>query len=85
MNNYSITKFTRKIKLCNNLGGEDLDIEQGTPHVIFAWGTKKSESDISYHDTTNRGSQVIPLISSLNLKVDLNINQLETKEYRVNV
>lgn len=85
MNNYSITKFTRKIKLCNNLGGEDLDIEQGTPHVIFAWGTKKPESDISYHDTTNRGSQVIPLISSLNLKVDLNINQLETKEYRVNV
>jgi len=84
-NDYSITKFTRKIKICDK-SGEDLDIEQGTPHVIFAWSTTKPTTDmITYHDRTNRDSKVIPLISSLNLKVDLSVNQLEKVEYYVNV
>ena len=82
-NNYSITKFTRKIKICDNTN-QDMDILSGTPFIIFAWSTTNPTDDISYH-FSNRGSTVAPLISSLNLKVNLNTTQLETIEYRVNV
>ena len=61
-----------------------MDILSGTPFLIFAWSTKNPGNDISYH-SSNRGSTVAPLISSLNLKVTLNTSQLETIEYRVNV
>jgi len=83
LNNYSITKFTRKIKICDNTN-QDMDILSGTPFIIFAWSTTNPTNDITYH-SSNRGSTVVPLISSLNLKVNLNTTQLETIEYRVNV
>ena len=83
VNGYSVTKFTRKIKACDSTG-EDMDITTGTPFVIFAWGDPTT-SDISYHGATKRGSKAIPLISSLNLNVRIDMNQVETLDFRVNV
>ena len=82
-NGYLMTKFTRKIKLCDNTG-DDLDIIPGTPIVIFAWGEQVVPNEILYHEA-NRGSKSIPLISSLNQYVNLQTNQLEMAEFRVDV
>ena len=81
---YTIAKFTRKIKICDTKN-EDMDIESGTPFVIYAWGDKfDGNNDASYHGT-NRGSRTVPLITSLNAKVDINMNEVETTDFTVNV
>ena len=81
---YTISKFTRKIKLCDTTG-EDLNIETGTPYLIFAWGDISDNNEASYHGSTNRGSKTVPLISSANSKPKINMNEVETVEFRVNV
>lgn len=81
---YTISKFTRKIKRCDD-SNEDLDIPDGTPFIIFSWGTNFANGDITYHGRNNRGSKIVPLISSLNLRVDLDETKLEIEEFRVNV
>lgn len=81
---YTLTKFTRKINLCDE-SKEDLDIPEGTPFIIFSWNPKLTGGDISYHGKDKRGQKTVPLISSLNLKVDLDQEKLESKEFRVNV
>ena len=78
---YLISKSTRKIKLCDTTG-QHLDIEVGTPSIIFARGLLVN-GDISYHN--DRSTKSLPLISSLNTVVNLNTNQLETTDFRVNV
>ena len=83
INEYIVLKFSRKLKLCDS-SNEDLDIDVGTPHIIYAWGSNFVAGDISYHGE-NRSSRVIPLISSLNEKTQLNMNEIETFEFRVNV
>ena len=81
---YTIAKFTRKIKICDTKN-EDMDIESGTPFVIYAWGDKfDGNNDASYHGT-NRGSRTVPLITSLNAKVDINMNEVEITDFNVNV
>ena len=80
---YLISKSTRKIKLCDTTG-QHLDIEVGTPSIIFAWGSNLANGDISYHGF-NRSTKSLPLISSLNTVVNLNTNQFETTDFRVNV
>lgn len=80
---YTIARFTRKIKICDTQN-EDLDIQSGTPYIIFAWSNTLSNNEISYHGA-NRGSKTVPLISSLNLKPDLNMNEVETIDFTVNV
>lgn len=62
---YIIIQFTRKIHT-GDPNGEDLDIEPGTPQVIFAYNPVVPTDDIFYHGSTNRGSASVPLISSLN-------------------
>lgn len=79
----TIAKFTRKIKICDKTG-EDLDIQSGTPYVIFAWGNSLVNNEISYHGS-NRGSKTLPLISSLNLKPNIDMSQVETLDFKVNV
>ena len=81
---YTVTKFTRKINICDE-SKEDLDIPEGTPFVIFSWNPKLTGGDIGYHGLDKRGQKTVPLISSLNLKVDLDQDKLESKEFRVNV
>jgi hypothetical protein len=81
---YLISKFTRKIKLCDK-SGEDMDITVGTPHVIYAWSTNFNKDEIVYHGPANRGSRVVPLISSLNVKTDMNNPKTVLTDYRVNV
>ena len=80
---YTIAKFTRKIKICDKTG-DDLDIEGGTPYVIFAWGDSLVSNDIYYHGR-NRGSKTLPLISSLNTKTVLDMSQVEITDFKVNV
>ena len=81
---YTVSKFTRKIKLCDE-SKEDSDISEGTPFVIFSWNPKLEGNDIGYHGRDKRGQRTVPLISSLNLKIELDETKLESKEFRVNV
>ena len=85
-NSYSIVKFTRKIIICNNTNEyEDMDIVEGTPYVIFSWGNSlTSNNEIQYHGT-NRSSTVLPLISSLRESVKLNMSEITTYDFLVNV
>ena len=80
---YLISKSTRKIKLCDTTG-QHLNIDAGTPHVIFSWGSNFVNGDATYHGT-NRSSKSLPLISSLNKVVNLNMSQIEMTDFRVNV
>ena len=61
-NGYTIFKFSRPIKLC---GAEDRTVDEGSPHVIFAWSDQDPApgQDISYHGATNRGTKDVILIS----------------------
>jgi len=82
---YSIVKFTRKLIVCSNeTNGEDMNIEMGTPPVIFSWGTNfLSNGDITYHGA-NRSSQAVPLINRLNKNVQLNMSEIETFDFLSN-
>jgi hypothetical protein len=83
---YLIIKFKRNINTCDTK--EDLIIEEGTPRVIYAWGTQipLSESDISYHGSQNRGSSVVQLISSLNSRpIITSADNLKSYDFKVNV
>ena len=80
---YLITKFTRKIKICDQ-NNEDMDIPNGTPFVIFAYGTEFEENgDIGYHSF--RGTKSVPLINSLNKKIDFDMTEIETADFKVDV
>ena len=82
-NGYLVAKFTRKIKICDK-SGEDMDIPDGTPLVIYAYGSKFGPNgDITYHDS--RGTKSVQLTSSLNTKIDIDMSQVQTQEYRVDV
>ena len=81
---YVISKFTRKIKLCDATG-EDLNIEPGTPYLIYAWGEKFTNNDISYHGVSNRGSKTVPLIARSNYKSAIDTKEIEMVDFRVNV
>lgn len=81
---YTVAKFTRKIILCDTTN-EDRDIESGTPFVIYAWGNTAVTSDATYHGSSNRGSKTVPLITTLNAKVSVNMNEVEMTDFRVNV
>ena len=80
---YLISKSTRKIKLCDTTG-QHKDIDAGTPHVIYSWGSNFVSGDAAYHGT-KRSTKSLPLISSLNSAVNLNMSQITTTDFRVNV
>jgi len=82
---YSTVKFTRKLKICSNSSSSSIDIETGTPHVIYSWGNNFSPTgDIAYHGGANRSSQSVPLINRLNKNVVLNMNEIETFDFLSN-
>jgi hypothetical protein len=57
---YTSILFKRKLNLCDSDPLEDLDIPNGTPEVIFAWGTLNSAGLINYPGL-NSGSIPLPL------------------------
>ena len=69
---YLISKSTRKIKLSDTTG-QHLDIDAGTPHVIYSWGSNFVNGDAAYHGT-NRSTKSLPLISSLNSAINLDMS-----------
>ena len=79
--------FKRKLVICNVTNS--IDIEPGTQYTIFAWGDSfsvaKNYTDIKYHSPSNRSSASLPLISSLNANVKLNMSQIETLDLNFNV
>lgn len=83
-NGFMTVIFTRKLKIpCNNASTEvNIDIV-GTQYVIFASGVLNN-GDITYHGT-NRSSTSLQLITSLNQQVNLDLTDIETIDFRVNV
>jgi hypothetical protein len=86
-NGYTTAIFKRKLVICNVTNS--IDIEPGTQYTIFAWGDSfsktKNYTDIKYHSSVNRSSASLPLISSLNANVKLNMTQIETFDLNINV
>ena len=86
-NGFTTAIFTRNLVICN--ASNSIDIVSGTQFVIFAWGNSFGSSgsftDISYHSSSNRSSSSLPLISTLNRNIALNMSQLETYDFIVNV
>lgn len=87
-NSYTNIVFKRNIKLCasatSNLNGNYfIDIVRGTQYLIYAWGNLNSNGDIQYHSTQNRSSTSLPLISTLNKRIDLNVSSIETYNFTV--
>ena len=80
---YLITKFSRKIKICDS-SEEDLDIPSGTPFVIFAYSSNFANNDVTYHGSS-RGTRAVPLISSISDHDEINMEEVETNDFRVNV
>ena len=83
-NGFITVVFTRKLKIpCSNLTNEvNIDIV-GTQYAIFAWGSLNN-GDISYHGA-NRGSTSLQLTTSLNQNINLDMTDIETMDFRVNV
>ena len=82
---FTVAKFTRKIKLCDSTTSDDMNVESGTPFVIYAWGETIVEKDAFYHGTLNRGSKTVPLITTLNTKVNVNMDKVTITDFRVKV
>ena len=78
--------FERRIKICkaNRLMDEiNIDAEM-TQYVIYAWGDNYAGEWPTYHGR-NRGSKNLPLLGSLNKKINLDMSQIDTFEFSVNV
>lgn len=87
LNGYTTVIFTRKLKIeCNDTLNEiNINIISGSQYVIYAWGDEfKDDGDISYHKQ-NRGSYSLPLATNLNQNIELDMNDIETIDFRVNV
>ena len=86
-NGYTTAIFSRNLTVCN--ASHTIAIVPGTQFVIFAWGDSFTNNnlykDIKYHLSANRSSTSLPLISTINQDITLNMNQIETIDFRVNV
>jgi len=80
-NGVTTVLFTRKLKICSQVGSEvNINIEP-TAYIIFAWGNGVP----GYHGA-NRGSRSLPLLSALNgqaLKIEM--NEVVTANFNVTV
>lgn len=83
-NGYLISKFTRKLKVCDP-ANHHLDIIPGLNYIVFAFGSNfTNDGDIMYHGP-NRGSKQLELISTTYKPVNLDMKDIKTIDYRVNV
>ena len=62
---YLISKSTRKIKF-GDTTSQHKDIDAGTPHVIYSWGSNFVNGDAAPHRSSDAGTKSVPLVSSLN-------------------
>ncbi len=78
--------FKRSIKVCNPdqpVNEININVEP-TQYVIFAWSNTFDNNLPTYHGSS-RGSKFLPLLGSLNKQITLNMNQVETIDFRINV
>lgn len=81
---YTTLIFKRKITICRNDSSEiDLNIETGTSFVIVAWGS--IINNIPQYHGQNKLAISIPLISTLNKAININMNDVETYDFTVDV
>ena len=84
-NGYTSIVFRRDLQTCDSKD-EDIDIEEGTPRVIFAWNNNLPTGDISYHGAKTRGIATVGLISTLNQPVVFTAqDNIKTYDFKVNV
>lgn len=80
--------FSRKIKICQDKNSKEINIDlMATQPVIFAWGNNFKDitkTFPSYHGE-NRGSKVLAILGSLNQNVEMNMNEIDYRDFRVNV
>ncbi len=74
--------FRRSIKVCNpSQPANEINIDIApTQYVIFAWGTNYQGGLPAYHGSVSRGTKFLPLLSSLNAKITLDMSRIETSE-----
>ena len=78
--------FTRKINICGVAASDNpINISPGTQYVIFSWGNQFIQGDITYHGPNNRSSTSLPLISTVNQAISLNMTGIEVTDFTVNV
>lgn len=83
---FTTVVFTRKLVICkSNSDDLDIDILSGIQHLIYAWGSNFINGDITYHGPVNRSTTVVSLLNTVNQNIVLNMDEIETVEYRVNV
>lgn len=80
--------FTRALKICvssvDQLADEvNINIEPSS-HVIWAYGDSFRNNFPGYH-ASNRGSKSLPLLATLNQRVELDMTQIEEAEFVVDV
>ena len=81
-NSYTTVIFERSQTLCGTSSEDiNLNIISGTQYFIWAYGTSLSNNDISYHETTNRGSVVLSLVNILNEYVSLDMTHVSTIDF----
>ena len=76
--------FTRKLSICAKdqpINEINIDIAP-TQYVIYSWGTTAQPT---YHGAVNRGSKSLPLLAALNQNVRIDMSDVETIDFRVNV
>jgi len=78
----------RALKVCNPwqpVSEINIDITQ-TQFVIYSWGSDFSDVNVpAYHGPNNRGAKFLPILATLNEKITLDMSQVETIDFRVNV
>ena len=86
LNGVTTVIFKRKNIICNpDQPSNEINIDVSpSSYVIYAWGNNFNNGLPAYHQN-NRGSRSLPLLAALNQKVVLNMNEVETADFRVNV
>jgi len=88
-NEYITVIFGRKLKVCGQDGSGEINIDIGQQQpIIFAWGDGFEDGKRTfptYHGSTNRASKVLPILGSLNEKVELDLDKIEHEDLFVEV
>lgn len=76
--------FTRALVVCNpNQAPNEINIDVlPVSYVIYAWGTNFAGNVPSYHGQT-RGSRSLPILGAINQKVEINMNEIETADFKI--
>ena len=87
-NGFTTVIFTRKIKICHDKNSKEINIDlMATQPIIFSWGIgfKDMAKTFPIYHGENRGSKVLAILGSLNQKVEMNMDEIDYRDFRVNV